>query len=136
MTYLMNGMHSINGITIASVTLTAREERSTPRGQVPSGDRDIGFADVFLQLHNARRTHVEVVIQSVEICHACFNVRQMVSQSPQTICLHPMENASVDLHLTNKTGYSRGSRVRAVIRYQVEGQVGVVESEPVAIERW
>lgn len=128
-------MHMTNGIAIANVTLTARDERHLPPGQRPTSDRDIGFADVFVQLQNTTEQTATVIIQSIEIRNAFGGRVQLISQTPQTVHLHPLENSSLDFHLTNKTGYSRGDRVKAVIHYQIQDQIQTIESAPVVIER-
>lgn len=128
-------MNTTNGIAIANVTLMAREERHLPPGQPPTLDRNVGFADVFMQIQNTTDENATLIIQSIEIRNAFGGRVQLISQSPQTIHLHPLENSALDFHLTNQTGYGRGDRVKAIIRYQIQDQTQVIESDPVTIER-
>jgi hypothetical protein len=75
-------MQITNGIAIANVTLMAREEGHMPPGQSPMPDRDIGFADVFIQIQNTTGENATLIIQSIEIRNAVGGRVQLISQSP------------------------------------------------------
>jgi hypothetical protein len=113
----------------------AREERHVPPGQPPIPNRDIGFAHVVMQIQNITEKTATLIVQSIEVCTVFGGRVQLSSQHPQTIHLHPLENSTLDFHLTNKTGYSWGDRVKAIIRYQIQEQIQTIESAPVIIER-
>lgn len=130
---MKNAMSSPTSVSIKSVSLIAREEKSLPPGQPPTPNRDIGFASVFLRIENAKEADAKLVIKSIQI--VSNGSVQMASQAPQEILLRPLENSQNEFDLTNKTGYSRPNKVKAVITYQVQDREQVIESSPVEVVR-
>lgn len=130
-----NTMPSVTGISIKSVTLTAREENRPPVGVPPNQKRDIGFASVFLRIENSREENATLLIERIEIRNVSDDSIQIASQFPQSIRLQPLENSENAFYLTNKIGYSGQDKVKAVITYEVGTQVHVIESDPVDVER-
>jgi hypothetical protein len=124
--------HTVN--LIKSVTLLAKEEKHPPLGVPQQPNRDIGFASVFLRLENQKTENVELIIQKIEIRNVSNGRIQMVSQQPEKIHLHPLENSENAFQLTNKTGYGGQKKVQAVITYQLGSQIYVIESEPVEVD--
>ena len=56
-------------------------------------------------------------------------------QFPQTIHLRPLENSANDFHLTNKSGFSNRSPIKAVVTYQIDGKREVLTSAPIEVNR-
>ncbi len=130
-----NTMSSTTDVPIKNITLMAREEKQLPPGQMPTPDRDIGFASVFLRIENTKQENVNLVIQRIEICNASDGRVQMASHALQEIHLRPLENYENVFRLTNKTGYSGQDRVKAVVTYKIKAPVQVIESSPVEVNR-
>jgi hypothetical protein len=123
--------------SIKSVKLQAREDQHGFRtGQPSKRDRDIGFADVFLWLENPQEVNTRLVIQRIEIRDALTGKVHLASTRPQEILLGPLENSVNDFHLTNKSGYSGGGKVKAVVIYQIGDRVTLIESSPVEVDRF
>lgn len=122
-------------LEVKNVTLLAREEKSPPPGKAPTSNRDIGLASVFIRLENTQEKDINLIIKSIQIQSVADGSVQMASQSPQEVRLRPLENSENVFHLTNKTGYSGRGQVKAVITYQLEDQVAVIESSPVEVKR-
>ncbi len=131
-----NMAQTIDGVVVRSVSLDAREEQQLPPGQSPTANREIGFAAVFVQLENTQNAEISLNIQKIEIRDAVSGSVQLATTSPQVIRLRPLENAVNDFHLTNRIGYRRGDRVKAVITLQVNGETRVIESDTVVVERY
>ncbi len=121
--------------SITRVSLIAREEKNPPPGEKPGRDRPLGFADVFVRLENPTNTEINLEIQRIEIKDASFDYTYMTSEAPKEILLHPLEISENSFHLTNKEGYSRPAKVKAIVTYQINEQVKVIESEPATIDR-
>ena len=128
-------MSSPTDISISRVTLLAREEKQLPPGAAPDQNRDIGFASVFLRLKNPTEANAKLIIKKIEIRHAFNGQIQMAQLSPQEILLRPLENAETVFQLTNKTGFSRHNRVKAILTIQTGDTEAVIETNPVEIER-
>ncbi|PZV11510.1 MAG: hypothetical protein DCF22_14390 [Leptolyngbya sp.] len=128
-------MTTKTGALIKSISLMAREERSLPSGLKPTRDRDIGFATVFVELENTQETDTKVMIQSIQIRNVITGAIQLESQKTQAIHLHPLEISANQFQLTNKSGYSRFGKVKAVITYQIDNQKSTIESAPVEVEQ-
>lgn len=133
---LQNLMFSTENILISEVTLQAREEKKLPSGANPNPNRDIGFASVFVRLENPQESNVKLTIKNVEIRNTYDNKVQIAQSSPQEIILKPLENSEEVFRLTNKTGYSKNNKVKAVITYQIGEQEEIIESKPTEIERF
>ena len=129
-------MSSQANILISPIILQAREEKSLPSGATPKANRDIGFASVFMSLENLQEVDVELTINKIEIRNTADNRLQIAQSSPQKIVLKPLEKSEEVFHLTNKTGYSKNNKVKAIITYQIDDQVEVIESKPTEIERF
>jgi hypothetical protein len=128
-------MSSTANISIKSITLQAREEKTPPDGVPNQQNRDIGFASVFLRLENAKEEDVSLTVQRIEIRNTADGNVQLSDSSPQQIRLRPLENSEVVFHLTNKTGYSKHNQVKAVISYTIGDRLQVIESTSVEVER-
>lgn len=122
-------------LEVKNVTLLAREEKSPPPGKAPTSNRAIGLASVFIRLENTQEKDINLIIKSIQIQSVADGSVQVASQSPQEVRLRPLENSENVFHLTNKTGYSGQGQVKAVITYQLEDQVAVIESSPVEVKR-
>jgi hypothetical protein len=123
-----------NNILIKSIILLAKEANSRPTGIAPVTNPDIGFASVFLRLENLQEKQASLTINSVEIRNVSNGELQPFSHPPQEISLRPLENLEIDLRLTNKTGYTSGGNIfKAIVRYQIENQEYIKESQPVII---
>lgn len=120
---------------VKSVTLLAREEKLPPLGVPQQPNRDIGFASVFIRLENPQAKNAIFLLKKVEICNASTGKIIMISQQPQEIRLHPLENSENTFHVKNKTGYGETNKVKAVITYEVNSQTHTIESAPVEVER-
>lgn len=116
-------------------SLIAREEKLPSIGIRPDANRDIGFATVLLTLENHQEKNQTIIIQNIEIYSVADNQLQPFAFTSKQIDLKPLENAMIDLHLTNKTGYLGQGRVKAVVTYQIGARLDKVESESVDIER-
>jgi hypothetical protein len=126
---------TISGISIQPITLQVREEKRLPIGQSPTPNRDIGFAMVLLQMENQQQTETTIAIEQIQIMDAQHGEVYM-TQPPQTIALRPLEAASYDFHLTNKTGLASPQGVQAIVTYRIAGQQHKLVSPVVAIERF
>jgi hypothetical protein len=120
---------------VQSIRLIAREQRKPPIGVSPKTEREAGFATVFLTTENIKQQSVQVTIQKIQIEDVMTNHIYLENQIPQEIHLKPLENSINDFHLMNKVGYSTQNQVKAVVTYQVDRQIYVIESDPVEIER-
>ena len=129
-------MFSQANILISSIILQAREEKSLPPGATPNLNRDIGFASVFMSLENLQEVDATLIVRNIEIRNTADNRLQIAQSSPQKIVLKPLEKSEEVFHLTNKTGYSKNNKVKAIITYQIDDQVEVIESKPTEIERF
>ncbi|NMF59612.1 hypothetical protein [Pseudanabaena yagii] len=116
-------------------SLMAREENLPSIGVRPDTNRDIGFATVLLTLENHQEKNQKIIIQNIEIYSVADNQLQPFAFTSKQIELRPLENAMIDMHLTNKTGYLGQGRVKAVVTYQIDDQLDKVESESVNVER-
>ena len=121
--------------TMMKVSLIAREEKLPPIGAKPDANRDIGFATVLLTLENHQEKNQTIIIQNIEIYSVADNQLQPFAFTSKQIDLKPVENAMIDLHLTNKTGYLGQGRVKAVVTYQIGDRLEKSESEYVDVER-
>ena len=117
------------------VSLLAREEKLPSIGIRPDANRDIGFATVLLTLENHQEKHQTIIIQNIEIYSIADNQLQPFAFTSKQIDLRPLENAMIDMHLTNKTGYLGQERVKAVVTYKIGDRLDKVESESADIER-
>jgi hypothetical protein len=120
---------------IIKVSLLAREEKLPSIGIRPDANRDIGFATVLLTLENHQEKHQTIIIQNIEIYSIADNQLQPFAFTSKQIDLRPLENAMIDMHLTNKTGYLGQERVKAVVTYKIGDRLDKVESESADIER-
>ena len=128
-------MITSTGILIQPITLQAREELLLPAGQISTSDRDKGFATVLVQFENQREQDKVITIESIEIQDASNGRIYMNLQFPQTIHLRPLENSANDFHLTNKSGFSGRSPIKAVVTYQIDGRREVLTSNPIEVDR-
>jgi len=124
----------VNKIMI-KVSLLAREEKLPSIGVRPNPNRDIGFATVFLSLENHQEKNQTITIQNIEIQSKSGTQLQPFVFESRQVELKPLENSVIDIHLTNKTGYLGQERVKAIVTYQIDNQVGKIESEAVDIDR-
>jgi len=115
-------------------SLIAREEKLPAIGIRPDTNRDIGFATVLLTLENHQEKNQTIIIQNIEIYSVADNQLQPFAFTSKQIDLKPLENAMIDLHLTNKTGYLGQGRVKAVVTYQIGARLDKVESESIDVE--
>ena len=121
-------------VSIKQVRLIAREEVLPPLGKPQDPNRPIGFASIFLDIENPQAEDATVTVQKIEVRDVSNGQVQLVAQTPQQIQLRPLENATNDIHLTNKTGFTKPHQLQAVVIYQVDNQTQVIESSPVEIE--
>jgi hypothetical protein len=129
-------MNNSTAMTVAHITLQAREERRPPAGEVPRPDRDIGFATLFYQFENHREADQAVTIDQVQIQDAHSGRIYMQTEAPQTLHLRPLEISANDVHLNNKTGFAGAGQVRAVITYTLAGRQETLTTAPVAYSRF
>ena len=130
-----NSMITSTGIQIQPITLQAREELILPAGQISTADRDKGFATVLLQFENQRELDQVITIESIEIQDTDNGRIYMNLQFPQTIYLHPLEHSANDFHLTNKSGFSGRSPIKAVVAYRIDARREVLTSAPIEVDR-
>jgi hypothetical protein len=90
---------------------------------------------VLLTLENHQEKHQTIIIQNIEIYSIADNQLQPFAFTSKQIDLRPLENAMIDMHLTNKTGYLGQERVKAVVTYKIGDRLDKVESESADIER-
>lgn len=131
----VNIMPTNQAILVKSVILISREQKTPPLGVGQKPNRDIGLAAVFLRLENKLLDKVTVSIKSIEIRNVTDDKLQNFHQFTQKIQLKPLENSEVVFHLKNQTGYFDHQQVKAVVTYQINEQVTVIESPGVEIER-
>jgi hypothetical protein len=128
-------MLTTNGVTLKSIALQVRDAQRPPVGKPVLADRDIGFADVVLQLENHREEQTTVVIDSIQIHEADTDRIYMATQIPKTIHLGPLEYSAQDVHLTNKTGFPGQGGVQAKVTLTIAGQRSTVMSSIVTVDR-
>ena len=104
-------------------------------GIPPQGNRDIGFATVFVSLENHDLKNQTVIIKKIEVRNVSDRKLQSFSFQPKQIELKPLENSVIDIHLTNKIGYAGKDQVKAIITYQIGEEVNKIESEAVDVDR-
>ncbi|MFM7363953.1 MAG: hypothetical protein ACKO11_05515 [Cuspidothrix sp.] len=126
---------AVNKKVMIKVSLLSQEKRLPPLGIPPHANRDIGFATVFVSLENRDLKNQTVTIKNIEVHNVSDHKLQSFSFQPKQIELKPLENSVIDIHLTNKTGYSGKDRVKAIITYQIGEEVNKIESEAVEVER-
>ena len=114
----------------------ARQDQSQPTGIPPQNNRDIGKASVFISLENHQQKNQMVIIKKIEVRNVSDHKLQSFSFQPKQIELKPLENSVIDIHLTNKMGYSGKDQVKAIITYQIGSQVNTIESNPVNVNRY
>jgi len=85
-------------------------------------------------LENHQEKNQTIIIQNIEIYSVADNQLQPFAFTSKQIDLKPLENAMIDLHLTNKTGYLGQGRVKAVVTYQIGARLDKVESESIDVE--
>ena len=130
-----SSMITSTDILIQPITLQAREELLLPAGQIFTSDRDKGFATVLVQFENQREQDKVITIESIEIQDSSNGRIYMNLQFPQTIHLRPLEHSANDFHLTNKSGFSGRSPIKAVVTYQIDGMREVLTSAPIEVNR-
>ncbi|MBL1174122.1 hypothetical protein [Pantanalinema sp. GBBB05] len=128
-------MSATTQLSIQQVTLSAREELRRPLGQPDAPNRPIGFADVVLTLTNPEQRDMTIVIRRIEIRDVKTEAIYLTTSLPTLIRLHPLENSVNDVHLLNKTGFPGHDAVKAVVYYEIEQRLGIIESQPVAVTR-
>jgi hypothetical protein len=119
-----------SSIIINQVTLQVREKKP-PDGVMPKGDREVGFADVFLSIENLKQEQINLVVKQIQILNASTNQVQLTTQHPTKTHLQPLESSVNDFHLTNQTGFKGSKSLKAVITYQVGNQTQIMESNAV-----
>lgn len=120
---------------LKQVTITAREETTPPPGSRPQRDRAIGFVDIMLQLENPATTPIALTIQTIEIRGMTKGTIYLSHREPQSIQLGGLEYSTLDLHLTNPTGFPDKDALQAVVTYRVGDRTYTVKSAPVEVER-
>jgi hypothetical protein len=128
-------MTNSTGITIANITLQAREEPWPPAGGVPQPDREIGFAALFCQIENHQLADQAITIDRIEIQDATSGHIYLQTATAQTIRLRPLEHAASDFHLTNQTGFGRATQLQAVLTYTLAGRQATLISAPIDLDR-
>ena len=128
-------MFTANGITLKPITLQAREEKNPPVGQPLSTDRNIGFADIFLQLENHREVPAVVLIEKIQIQAVTTGRVYMALTAPQTIHLRPLEYSAQDFHLTNKTGFAGQGAIQAIVTLNIADQSITLTSPALSVDR-
>ncbi|WP_236630661.1 hypothetical protein [Aphanizomenon flos-aquae] len=126
---------AVNKKVMIKVSLLSQENKLPPLGIPPQRNRDIGFATVFVSLENHQMKNQTVIIENIEVRNISDHKLQSFSFQPKQIELKPLENSVIDIHLTNKTGYSGKDQVKAIITYQVGEEVNKIESQAVEVDR-
>ena len=124
-----------SNISIKITNFSAREEKRPPVGTPSEANRDIGFASLFLRIDNIKEENASLTIKSIQIQNVTTGNIQMATYSSQEVSLKPLENSEKVFHLTNQTGYTEQGQVKAIITYQIENQVLVIESSPEKVDR-
>ena len=127
---------AVNKKVMIKVSLLSQENKLPPLGIPPQRNRDIGFATVFVSLENHQMKNQTVIIKKIEVRNVSDHKLQSFSFQPKQIELKPLENSVIDIHLTNKMGYSGKDQVKAIITYQIGSQVNTIESNPVNVNRY
>ncbi|WP_341525983.1 hypothetical protein WKK05_25935 [Nostoc sp. UHCC 0302] len=122
-------------ISFANITLSAWQQTTLPNGVPPQLNQDIGFASVFLSLHNQTEKSQRIIIKSIKIHNVYNGQLQSFSFKAKQINLKPLENSEIAFHLSNKTGYSGQGKVKAIITYQIGNKVNIIESESVEVDK-
>lgn len=125
---------SSNSVAIKAVRLIAKEQRKPLIGQLPTSNRDIGFATVFLTIENQAQEDANLVIEHIQIEDAKSASVQLENQGQIEVRLKPLENSVNDFHLANKVGYSTQNRVQAIVTCRIGQQIHVVTSDSVDVE--
>ena len=128
-------LKAVNKKVMIKVSLLSQENKLPPLGIPPQPNRDIGFATVFVSLENHQMNNQTVIIKNIEVRNVSDHKLQSFSFQPKRIELKPLENSVIDIHLTNKIGYSGKDRVKAIITYQIGEEVNKIESEAVEVDR-
>ena len=118
---------------ISNATLLAQEENVPPIGLSVASNRPIGFASVFLNIRNPIDAKQSLTIRSVEIVNLNSQQVELRLDDDRRVRLMPLEHTTVDIHLTNQTGYSEIAAIQAIITYEAGGQVHVVKSPAATI---
>jgi len=126
---------AVNKKVMIKVSLLSQENKLPPVGIPPQPNRDIGFATVFISLENHQQKNQTVIIKKIEVRNVSDHKLQSFSFQPKQIELKPLENSVIDIHLSNKIGYSGKDQVKAIITYQIGSQVNKIESEAVEVDR-
>lgn len=129
--------------SIHAITLIAEEETLAPLGSSATTHRPIGFASVFLSIENPVEAEYHLIIKSLRVVDTLTGEVLLHQATPQSITLMPLENPTLDVHLTNQTGYGEAHHVKAIARYQVLDVVSdtastitsVIESEIVTVKK-
>jgi hypothetical protein len=129
----MTAQTNQHGLSLTT-SLQASEARLPRLGVPPEPSREIGFATIFLKAQNQQNSNQSILIEGIEIRSEGEDQPQPFNFTPQTITLKPLENTTVDIHLTNQTGYITRERVRAIVHCQLNAQPATIESAPVAIK--
>lgn len=131
----LSPMSLTSNVIIKQVTLQVREEKFSPDGVAPNGDREVGFADVFLSIENLQHEQISLVVKQIQLLNAATNQIQLTTQRPTEIHLNPLESSINDFHLANKTGFQTSKSVKALVTYQVGNQTQTIESKAVEVQR-
>lgn len=126
---------AVNKKVMIKISLLSQENKLPPLGIPPQKNRDIGFATVFVSLENHDLKNKTVIIKNIEVRNVSDQKLQSFRFKPKKIELKPLENSVIDIHLTNKTGYSGKDRVKAIITYQIGEEVNKIESQAVEVNR-
>lgn len=126
---------------VHTVTLLAQEERIPPFGQSADPNRPVGFATVFLSLRNPIDDKQTLTLQSIKVVNAESGQVELAQEQPKPITLMPLEHATIEVHLTNQTGYAESGAVKAIATYTLPSErrnnpplIHVAESA--AVELW
>ncbi|MEB3213476.1 MAG: hypothetical protein VKL39_19160 [Leptolyngbyaceae bacterium] len=105
--------------SVRAVTLIAQEEAQTPLGEPTHPNRPIGFASIFLIIENPVDDECRLIVRSLDVIDSETGRLLLHQARPQIIPLMPLENATIDIHLTNHMGYGDARTVKAIAHYQV-----------------
>jgi len=124
-------------IALENFSVTPRQENNSPIGASPDPNRNIGFADVFLDLTNSTENNMSITIESLEIRNTQSNDVEMQLASSEELSLGPLQPLNHVFNLKKKAGYSELDVVKAVMTYRINnGPIVSLESASTGIEMY
>lgn len=104
--------------------LEAYEDKTPPPGAAQ--DHPVGHAVVKLIVENLTQGNISFDVRQIEIYEP--NNKVLFSQKVKSLNLGGLEILEQGFHLTNPQGFMGSKKVKALVSYQFNGKIYVVES--------